>query len=279
MEKFKLTFHLLRGDAYLKLNDLNNANKDIDYTLQINANNANAHFLKGIILREKKRYFEALECFDKAIRINSDESEYYYQRAKLKRTYFRPLPETDIYESTMSDIKLAVALNPDDFRAYKLRCEMLKVDKKRNMEDLISELDQYIEHFPEQSAFYTERGIAKVLNNDYRSAVSDFTKAIQIDSYNESNYRNRGLCFHNMRKFQLALNDYSKSIDLLIKKYQGSENAESIKRLLAQTFSMRGMTNELNGNSDLACDDYYKAAKLGSKIGLNNYRKNCNFLN
>ncbi|MCG8311239.1 MAG: tetratricopeptide repeat protein [Cytophagales bacterium] len=272
-------FHLLRGDAYLNLNDYSKALDDIDYCLRLNPRNARAHYLKGMINIGHSKMFAALESLDQAIKLDSDESEYYYQRAELKKMHFRPLPGTKTYESIMSDIKVAIALDPDDHRPYKLKCDMRKLDEKYSKNDLIEELDTYINYFPETSAFYSERGLAKVLNNQYKEALSDFTMAIQLDENNESNYRNRGLCFHNMSKYQLALNDYSKSIDILIKKYQASENDDSIKKLLSQTLNMRGMTNEFNGNSDLACEDYYKAAKLGLKAGLNNYRKNCNVFN
>lgn len=272
-------FYLLRGDAYFKLNELNNAKKDIDYCIKLNPRNAAAYFIRGVILFEKKIYYEALENFDEAIKLDPDESNYYYQRAKLKKIHFKPLPGTRTYERIMTDIKLSVTLNPDDYRPYQLRCEMLKLDEKYSKDALIEELDKYINSFPEESAFYSERGKTKVLATNYNGAISDFTKAIHLDENNEANYRNRGVCFHNMRKYQLALNDFSKSLNLLIKKFQESGNDASLKRLMAQTFNMRGMSNKLNGNSDLACDDYYKAAKLGSKSGLNNYRKNCNVLN
>ena len=271
-------FHLLRADAYLNVGQLESAIKDVEYCLKLNPKNAKAHYLKGIINVEKTILFDALHNFDEAIKLDSDVSEYYFQRASLKKVYFRPLPETKIYESILSDIKVALALDPNDHRLYKLRCDMRKLDDKYDKKTLIKDLDSYISYFPDRDVFYSERGLAKVLSNQYQSAVSDFTKAIQMDNDNEANYRNRGLCFHNMRKYQLALNDFSKSIDILIKKYNVTKN-DAVKRLLAQTFNMRGMANEFNGNSDLACEDYYKAAKLGSKTGLNNYRKQCNIYN
>lgn len=271
-------FHLLRGDAYYHLDDLDNAINDIDNSIKIDPNHAKAYYLKAVINTEKLKYFEAVENYDHAIQLDSDKSEFYYKRAELKKMYYKPLFGTKTYESILNDLKVSIALNPDDPRPYKLQCDMKKLDPNADKETLIQELSNYIERFPEQAAFYSERGMANVLNYNYGSAVSDFTKAIHFDGDNETNYRNRALCFHNMKKYQLALNDYSKSIDLLIKKYQAKSN-DSTKKLLAQTFHMRGMTNEQNGNADLACDDYYNAAKLGSKTGLNNYRKNCNVFN
>ena len=279
IERTMPEFHLLRGDAYIKMEDINSAVNDISISLRLDPGNARAHFLMGMINCNKKIYFEALENFDKAITLDSDNSEYYYERAKLKKLHFKPLPETKVYESVLIDIKLAVALDPYDFRPYLLKCKMLKLDEKYDKEVFVSELNDMIEKFPDQAAFYSERGMLKVLMNKSKEAISDFTKAIYLDSDNEDNYRNRGLCFHNMQKYQLALNDYSKSIDLLVKKLEPTQYSNATKKALAESFNMRGMSNQLNGDSDLACDDYYNAAKLGSKAGLNNYRKNCNVFN
>ncbi len=272
-------FHLLRGSAYLKLNNPTNALKDINFSIGINPKNAQAYFLKGLINSENAIYFEAVENFDQAIKLDADVSEYYYKRAELKKLYYKPIPGTRIYESIMTDIQICANLNPNDFRPYELKCDMLKLDASFSKADFINEMDAAIDKFPLQAKFYSERGMARVLSDQYGAALSDFTQAIQLDINDEANYRNRGLCFHNMRKYQLALNDYSKSIDILIKKYNVSSADESIKKVLGQTFNMRGMTNQLNGNSDLACEDFYKAAKLGSKPGLNNYRRSCNVYN
>jgi len=272
-------FHLLRGRAYYSMNDFGNATSDIDYCLNLNPTKAEAYFLKGILKSEEANYFDALDNFDRAIKLDADESEYYFKRAELKKILYKPIAGTKIYENIMTDIKLSIALNPDDYRPYLLKCEMLKMDENVKKDYLVSELNGYIELFPDQAEFYSERGMANVLTYNNVAAIEDFTKAIEFDEFNEANYRNRGLCLHNMKRYYTAILDYTKSIEILIKKYQTSNYSDSIKKVLAQTFNMRGMSYELNGNQDQACEDYYNAAKLGSKIGLNNYRKNCNVYN
>ncbi len=272
-------FYLLRGNAYIKLSEFNKAIIDLDRCLKINPTNAKALFLKGIVNFENSKFFKALENFDEAIKLDADESEYYFKRAELKKIFFKPIPGTQEYERIISDLNISIALNPKKYQYYKLKCELLKQDPYYKMEDLISELNEIIKKFPHRAEFYTERGVALVLRFQYNSAINDFTKAIIIDEQNESNYRNRGLCYHNINKYNDAIIDYTSSIELLIKKFKSGENKKSIRNLLAQTFNMRGMANLLNRNKGHACDDYYNAAKLGSKIGLNNYRKNCNILN
>lgn len=272
-------FYLLRGNAYIKLSKFSRAIIDLDRCLKINPTNAKALFLKGIVNFENSKFFNALENFDEAIKLDADESEYYYRRAELKNIFFKPMPGTQEYEKIISDLNISIALNPKNYQYYKLKCEMLKQDPYYKKEDLISELSEIIKKFPQRAEFYTERGVALVLSFQYNSAIIDFTKAIIIDEQNESNYRNRGLCYHNINKYNDAIIDYTSSIELLIKKFKSGENKKTNKKLLAQTFNMRGMANLLNRNEGHACDDYYNAAKLGSRIGLNNYRKNCNIFN
>ena len=127
-------YHLLRGEAYYQLKNLEKAEIDINHCLKLNPESARAYFLKAEIDVLESRYFDAVEYFDLAIKYDSDESDFYLKRAELKKIYYKPMPDTETYLSIMDDINLATALNPDDHRAYKLKCEMIKLDdviKKR----------------------------------------------------------------------------------------------------------------------------------------------------
>ncbi len=272
-------FYLLRSNAYINLNKFNKAIVDLDKCLKINPSNARALFLKGVANFEMSDFYNALENIDGAIKLDADESEYYFKRAVVKKVFFKPIPGSKTFETMMADVKISIALNPGNYQYYKLKCELLKQDPNYKQEELISELSGIIDRFPQRADFYAERGLALVLNYKFNSAIKDFSKAIALDDQNESNYRNRGLCFHNTNKYNRAIEDYTSSIELLIKKLKTDKNKKSVKKVLAQTFNMRGMTNQLNRNEGHACDDYYNAAKLGSKTGLNNYRKNCNVFN
>ncbi len=69
------------------------------------------------------------------------------------------------------------------------------------------------------SDFY-HSGIAKEKKGDYDSAISDFTKAIKINSKYYKAYNNRGLAKYNISDFDGSILDYSKAIKIDPKYYK-----------------------------------------------------------
>lgn len=270
--------HLLRGLAFYFTDNFEKASADFNISLSLNSGNADAYFYKGLIAYHQSSHFQALELFDLSIQKQGDNFEYFYYRAKLKIEYFQPLPDTPAFDHIMADINKSIDLNPEDHRAYKLKCDMLKRNMTAARDLYIEELTKTIELFPDQAEFYAQRGTAKILSNDFVAALADLDKAISFNSSNELILRNRALCHHNLRHYRQAVRDYTTSIDLMIARYQQGQD-KNYKKVLAETLVMRGRTYEEMANADDACTDYFNAAKLGSKIGLNNYRRNCNVFN
>lgn len=155
---------------------------------------------------------------------------------------------------------------------------MLRLNSTKTKNIYIEELSKSIDLFPDQADFYAQRGMANILNYSFEEALSDLNQAISLDAVNELNLRNRAICHHNLGHYGAAIDDFTSSIDLLIKKYQDDQQAGS-KNLLAETLVLRGRTYQEMRSPDDACLDFYNAAKLGSKTGLNNYRRNCNVYN
>jgi tetratricopeptide (TPR) repeat protein len=270
--------YLIRGLAYFHLEKFDQASADFRSSVSHNPENAEAYFYLGLISHQKASFFPALENFDKAIEKDGSNFEYYYHRAKTKIENYHPIPNTPTYDNIIADINKSISLNPEDYRAYELRCDMLKLSAAEIRAPYIDELTKIIKLFPDQPEFYAQRGIANILDYNFKGALEDLNKAIAFNGKNELTLRNRGLCFHNLGGYRDAISDYSSSIDLMIARYQDSQD-KSLRRMLAETIVMRGRTYEQMGNPDDACTDFYNSAKLGSKTGLNNYRRSCNVFN
>ncbi len=270
--------HTLLGMSYFFSGSADKALKALNESIRIYESNARAQYFIGRLHYDAGRLFQALDCFDLAIKYDGNHFEYLYFRAKLKMEYFKPLPETELFNQIMSDIDKSIHLNPDDHRAYKLKCDLLKLNSDAARDTYIDALTKSIELFPGQAEFYNQRGIAKMMEYDFSGALNDFNQAIANAGPNEQSLRNRALCYHNLNILHFALRDYSTSIDLMIAKYQKHPDIAS-KKLLADTFLMRGQTYERMSNPDDACADFYNAAKLGSKTAFNYYRRTCNVYN
>ena len=217
--------------------------------------------------------YDAIDAINDAIKYDAGEPDYYALRAKIKIKFSNPVPNSEDYESIMSDINVAIALAPDNHEYFLIRSDFLN-----SMGDFDAALNDYntvIKLSPKKEEAYTERGVIKMNNYDYRSAALDFTKSIIINPEDERNYRFRGLCYNNLNNLTDAFKDFTKSIDLLNLELNSTSSIELIKSKLGETYLLRGHCLNLMGNNAQACRDFLFAHNLGVKKGLNYYRKFC----
>ena len=96
---------------------------------------------------------------------------------------------------------------------------------------------------------YFDRGNAKYDLKDYYGAISDYSKAIELNPEDAYAYYNRGLAKENIGDLSGAISDYSKAIEL---------NPE-----YADAYRNRGIAKENIGDLSGACSDWRKAGNLG----------------
>jgi TonB family protein len=96
-------------------------------------------------------------------------------------------------------------------------------------------------------AFYQKRANAYAGSGDFDSAITDFTKAIELKS-EASAFLSRGLAFHSKKKYDLAVADYDKVIELNPKD--------------ASAYLNRGNSFEQMGNVEKAVADFKKALEI-----------------
>jgi tetratricopeptide (TPR) repeat protein len=102
---------------------------------------------------------------------------------------------------------------------------------------------------------YFNRGLAYDDKGQYDQAISDYSKAIEINSGIAEAYINRGNAYSKKSQYDKAISDYSKAIEINPK--------------YADAYINRGIAHNSLGNYNSACDDWLKACKLGNCDGLN----------
>ena len=82
---------------------------------------------------------------------------------------------------------------------------------------------------PKEASFYHNRGHAKLLLQEYKEAVSDFSEAIYLDPTDANSYFERGLIRYDFGDKREACKDWSKAGELgntkayeMIKQYCGN---------------------------------------------------------
>lgn len=104
---------------------------------------------------------------------------------------------------------------------------------------------------------YNEEGISKVYLRDYKGAIDDFTKAIEIKP-DYSAYINRGVAREKLQDYSGAIIDYTKAIEIVI---DTNFAVSYIKR--REAYKYRGYAKVNLQDYKGAIDDYTKAIEIG----------------
>ncbi|XP_017773049.1 PREDICTED: tetratricopeptide repeat protein 36 homolog [Nicrophorus vespilloides] len=152
----------------------------------------------------------------------------------------------------------------------------LPLDEAYNQEELNNVLKDDAEDFGPQ----TERikaneleAIRRAENKEFSGALDLLNESIQTIPKKASLYNNRAQVYQFQGKFDDALNDLSKAIELA---------GDDQKKTLCQALSQRGLLHRKNDNLDEAREDFERAAQLGSKfarsqlVEINPYAALCN---
>ena len=115
---------------------------------------------------------------------------------------------------------------------------------------------------PAKSRIYTEEGSKLLLRySQYEEAEETLTKAIRYDKSNFEAYYYRGCAKVNAKKYDEAIADFEKAVEL--------------KPDYADAYFNLGRTYFIKNNEDKACENYKLAEKYG-RPNLDDYLKRCN---
>jgi len=101
---------------------------------------------------------------------------------------------------------------------------------------------------PPDHAFYQKRAGSFIAKGDFDSAVTDLTKAIELNSTDASDFVSRGMAYYNKKSYDLAIADFDKAL--------------ALKPNDSMTYVDHGFANEKLGNADKALGDFKKAFDL-----------------
>ena len=115
---------------------------------------------------------------------------------------------------------------------------------------------------PSKSRVYTEEGSKLLLRySKYEEAEETLTKAIKYDKHNYEAYYYRGCARVNAQKYDGAIADFEKAVEL--------------KPDYADAYFNMGRVYYIQNDEDKACE-YYKLADKYGRPNLEDYLKRCN---
>ena len=192
--------------------------------------------------QESKQHAKALGDYEKAVGMKPHDSEIQNQHAELIRGHNSPakaVPELSRliskypgssayyryrgavlcdqgeYERALEDLNTAIARLADDgdLRTYQSRA-MLFVRMKQ-YDKAVADYDEYVKRSSNSATAHFERGSFYLYTlKDYKNALADFDRSLQIDPKPWHRYKRRALAHFYLRHYDKALADVAKAIEL-----------------------------------------------------------------
>jgi tetratricopeptide (TPR) repeat protein len=200
-------------------------------------------FERGYNAAAEGRLRDAIECYDRAVDLDSTNVEAYNNRGAAKFL----LTE---YRGATADYDTALGLKPGYAEVYYNRG--LAKAAMRDYRGAGLDYDKAIELKKGYALAYYSRGVLKSTLRDYDGAIADQTKAIESKTGFARAYYDRGLAKYELHDADGAIADYGKAIQL---------DAGGGMYYLA-----RGMARQTMGNIQGAQEDFRKAKSLGYSV-------------
>jgi tetratricopeptide (TPR) repeat protein len=191
-----------RGNAYLDLNQYDNAIKDYSEAIQLKPDNVDAYYNRGIAYRILKKYQLAIEDFNEFIRIRPDDAIGYYSRGMAYDDFEK-------YDLAIKDYNEYIRMKPDDAMTYFERG--LAYGNLEQYQMAIADFDEYIHISPDDADAYNNRGLCYYRLGQLQHAIEDYNEAIRLNPDQSPFYKNRGLAYEELGQPQCANEDYDKA--------------------------------------------------------------------
>ncbi len=155
-------------------------------------------------LNDNEKYIEAINLYNEAIEIKSNDSSAYFGRAYAQQSLKK-------YDSAIEDYKKATEIDPKNEKAY-YNCGNAYFEMK-NYVEAISNYNEAIKINPNYSTAYNNRGNAYYYLGDYEQAILDYDKTIEVNPNLSEVYFNRGSFYFEFEEYELAISDFNKYIE------------------------------------------------------------------
>jgi len=205
-----ILIYLLRARIYRRLKRFEEAEADYNKALELSPEFALTPYFRGKLFASRQKYGRAISDFSSTIEVDAS-----YAPAFLERGI--ALTSIGKHDRAIKDFEVALQAWPNWAATFKvfgayLNRGMANI-KTKQYAAALSDLSRAIELNPKFAESYLNRGIAFQNLNEFDKAILDFNYAIDLEPEYALAYYNRGHVFRTRRKFDLAIADYLKTVE------------------------------------------------------------------
>lgn len=211
----KPQFYFHKGETYYILEEYRNAVDCFSQSIALDLQNSDFHFRKGQALmflsdnEDSECLKEAIECFEKAIELNPNDEEYYVNVGNAYRENKNIIKAIDCF-------KKATELNPRNENYFVSLGDAFNENK--NTMKAMDCFKKALYLNPNKAAAYNGLGQAMIVqkgfSKDFKKAIEQFNRAIELDSLNPLYISNKAFAFNCMKDYASAIKCYDEAIEL-----------------------------------------------------------------
>ncbi len=199
--------YCLRALARYRYKNSVGAREDLEYAKDLNPEGYFAPYIKALHFLDIDDKEEALKYLKIVLRRNPG---YIPAKVENARLEWKLNNKIKFAFNEFNDIIDADSTNGT---AYYERAR-LSMQYSSNREMAFEDINKAVYLSPTLPGVFTLRGVMKLSNSDFLSAIDDFTKAIGYDSNDVHAYFNRGIAFFNIGMKKSACSDWQKAGEL-----------------------------------------------------------------
>jgi len=194
------------------------------------------------------------------------------------------------------DVEIRSYANDHSYKDYELFSKGLDARKRGNNQEAIEYYSLFIIKYPNFPGAYNNRGLAKLALDDFRGAIQDCNKVIEIEPNYLNIYNARGSAKRKLKEYQEAIKDYNKAIKiepynadayynrglakLALDDFRGAiqdcNKVIEIEPYSADAYNIRGIAKLYLRDNYGGCLDLSKAGELGYDKAYDTIRNLCN---
>ncbi len=165
---------------------------------------AEAWLERALQTAEDKNFAAAIEAYGESLKIK-ETAQGLTARGKVYLL-------TENYDAARADLSKAIALDPNDEEAYKLRHVLSQLQNKNN--EAISDFSTLIRLKPDNAFYYAGRAALYAQAGQTAAAIADYTKAAGIETNYQTEFRiRRGDLYLEQKNYRAAISDYNAAIE------------------------------------------------------------------
>ncbi len=178
---------------------------DFTKAISLNANNAQAWYMRGESYSFLMQYDAAMTNFNKAIALGWQQPGVFWARGSM-------LYQSGKLEQALTDLNAYLQQVNNDPEGFYLR-GLIQLELG-NLNGALADFNQCLALQPQHLEALNNRGLILLNTNKQQEALSDFNRAIKVDPNFYLTYLNRALLYSIQQQHELAIADFSKTIAL-----------------------------------------------------------------